>query len=143
MLFTHATKYISIISLLSLVLLIVPFQVNAAPSANDKIEHIKRVRTFIALIQDFMNVVDSVHTMTDNPEKAAIYHMHKIEEIYKGRGQSDKAIKLFNNILQQTNNQSIRNAVYMRLGELYNKNEKTKALELYEKALLENIKLAR
>ena len=137
------TKSITLISILFMVLLFASFQSNAAPTAADRIEHIERVRTFIALIQDFMNVVDSVHTMTDNPEKAAIYQMHKIEEIYKARGETDRAIKLFNNILKQTDNQSIRNAVYMRLGELYNKNEKTRALELYEKALQENIKLAR
>lgn len=119
------------------------FQAHASAEEDKQIKHIERVRTYIALIQDFMNVVDSVHTMTDDPEKAAIYQMHKIEEIYKARGETDRAIELFKNILKQTKNQSIRNAVYMRLGDLYKDGNSAKALELYETSLQENIKLAR
>lgn len=139
----NTTKNTTLVSLLILMLSVLSFQAHASAQEDKQIKHIERVRTYIALIQDFMNVVDSVHTMTNNPEKAAIYQMHKIEEIYKKRGETDRAIELFKNILKQTKNQSIRNAVYMRLGDLYKDGNNAKALELYETGLQENIKLAR
>jgi len=126
-----------------LVVLLFWAPVSLAEPESERLEHIERMRTFIGLIQDFMNVVDAVHGMTDDPEKAAIYQMHQIEEIYKKKGQTDRAINLFKDILKQTDNQSIRNAAYMRLGDLYKKTNHPKALELYEDALQENIKRAR
>ncbi|HEC29478.1 MAG TPA: hypothetical protein ENI65_07825 [Gammaproteobacteria bacterium] len=116
-----------------------PVQVSAAPPEPEQTEQLQRMRTLIGLLQDFMNVIESVHAMSDNPEKAAIYQMYKIEEIYKARGQSKRAIKLFQNILNKTDNLAIRNAVYMRLGDLQKNHRNNDALEIYEQALKENI----
>ena len=118
-------------------------QVTAAPPTTEQVEHLQRMRTFIGLLQDFMNVVDSVHTISGNPEKAAIYQMYKIEEIYKARGQTDKAITLFQSLLKKTGNLAIRNAIHMRLGDLQKNHRGNDALEMFEQALNENINRAK
>jgi tetratricopeptide (TPR) repeat protein len=116
-----------------------PLQVSATPSAGDT-EQVERLRSLLGLMQDFMNVIDAVHDMAKNPEKAAIHQMHEIEEIQKKRKQPELAIKLFRSILEKTDNQTIRNAAYMRIGDLLKKTGNPEmAVQTYEKALMENI----
>jgi tetratricopeptide (TPR) repeat protein len=116
-----------------------PLQVSAAPSAGNT-EQVERLRNLLGLMQDFMNVIDAVHDMAKNPEKAAIHQMHEIEEIHKTRKQPELAIKLFRSVLEKTDNQTIRNAAYMRIGDLLkNSGQPDMAVQAYEKALMENI----
>ncbi len=135
----HNNAYIRIAAILLFILPLVPLQVSAAPAAGSS-EQVERMRNFLGLMQDFINVVDAVHSMADNPEKAAIHQMHEIEEIHKKRKEPELAIELFRRILDKTDNQTIRNAAYMRLGDLLkNTGQSDKAVQEYEKALIENI----
>lgn len=121
------------------VLQLSPLQVSAAPSAGNT-EQVERLRSLLGVMQDFMNVIDAVHNMAKNPEKAAIHQMHEIEEIHKKRKQPELAIKLFRSVLEKTDNQTIRNAAYMRIGDLLkNSGQSDMAIQAYEKALMENI----
>jgi len=120
-----------------------PTQVSAAPSAG-KPEQVERMRDFLGLMKDFINIIESIHALADNPEKAAIHQMHEIEEIHKNRKQPELAIELFESILKKTDNQTIRNATYMRLGDLLKKTGQSgKAVKVFEKALMENIQKTR
>lgn len=120
-----------------------PLQVSAAPSAGDP-EQVERMRDFLGLMKDFINIIESVHALAANPEKAAIHQMHEIEEIHKNHKQPELAIELFETILKKTDNQTIRNATYMRLGDLLKKTgQSDKAVRVFEKALMENIQKAR
>ena len=116
-----------------------PQQVSAAPSAGNT-EQVERLRSLLGLMQDFMTVINAVHDMAKSPEKAAIHQMHEIEEIHKTRKQPELAIKLFRSVLEKTDNQTIRNAAYMRIGDLLkNSGQADKAVQAYEQALMENI----
>ena len=141
---SNNTVYTRIIAIIFIAILqLNPLQVSAAPSANNT-EQVERLRSLLGLMQDFMTVIDAVHDMAKNPEKAAIHQMHEIEEIQKKRKQPELAIKLFRSILEKTDNQTIRNAAYMRIGDLLKKtgNPET-AVQTYEKALMENIRKMR
>jgi len=135
---------IYIISLFFVAILqLMPLQVCASPLAGNT-EQVERMRNLLGLMQDFINVVDAVHEMASDSEKAAIHQMHEIEEIHKKRKQPEMAIKLFRSILQKTDNQTIRNAAYMRIGDLLkNTGRPEMAIQAYEKALMENISQSR
>ena len=141
---SHNSLFIWITSILIIAgLQLAPVHVSAAPASGNT-KQIEQMRNFLGLMQDFIKVVDAVHSMASDPEKAAIHQMHEIEEIHKKRQQPEMAIELFRSILDGTDNQTIRNAAYMRLGDLLkNSGQADKAVQAYEKALRENIRKLR
>ena len=51
-----------------------------AEAANDELE---RGKQFVSLIQSFLEVIETTHGIYSDPEKATIFQLHKIQEIYK------------------------------------------------------------
>ncbi len=106
-------------------------------------QHINRMRGFIELMHGFYGIIETTHMIADNPEMSAVLQMHKIEEIYKERGDRSKAIAEFYAVLEKTDNPTIRNTAYHLLGEaLKETGRQEEAIKVLKKGLEENIKLA-
>ena len=114
------------------------------PATAQDFEQIEKMGVFLDLMQDFFGIIDSMHAVSDDPEKAAIFQLHKIEEIYKERGERAKAVEVFQQVLKETNNPTIRNAAYFMLGDaLKETGRKDEAVKVLEEALKENLRHAK
>ncbi len=99
------------------------------------------MQTFLDLMTDYYELIESTHDIASDSEKAAILQMTKIQEVYEERGDKSRSVVVFNKVLQDSKNQAIRNAAYLLLGELHKESGNTDdALELLRQGLDENIK---
>ncbi len=78
-----------------------------------------------------------------DPEMAAILQMQKIQEAYEDSGNKALAQDVFRRVLAESDNQTIRNAAYLMLGDSLKETGRTEeAVEVYQRALAENVKAA-
>ena len=75
------------------------------------------MQLFLNLMQDFFGIIESMYEVSSNPEEAAIFQMHKIQEVYEEQGNKARAITVFEEILEESSNPTIRNAAYLMLGD--------------------------
>lgn len=112
--------------------------------SNRRQENLVRMRNTLNVMQEFFGIIDSLYEIASEPEKAAIYQMHEIQEIYKARGEGDKLVDMLEDVLKQTTNQTIRNVAYVKLSEALKKTGRSqRAVEVLQDALSENIKKAK
>lgn len=113
------------------------------PAKAQSADEIDRLTSFLTLINDYFAVIESTHSINDDPEKAAILQMQKIQEVFEERGEKARSVNVFKNVLAQSRNQTIRNGAYLLLGDtLKETGRHDEAIEMLEAALAENIKAA-
>ena len=78
---------------------------------------------FLELTQVYYNFVESTHNLHSNPESATILHVFTIQEIYKERGESQRAISFLKETLKRTGNPTIWSVIQSMPAEL---NEETR-----------------
>lgn len=104
---------------------------------------LQQMQQFVDLMHGFFGIIDATYDISSDAEKSAIFQMHKIKEAYEESGQDKKIVTAFEEILQSTDNPTIRNAAYFMLGDaLKETGQHDKAIELLKEGLNENIKLA-
>ena len=109
----------------------------------DEQEDLAQMQSFLRLMDSYFDIIASVHTVSADAEKSAIYQMHKIQEIYEERGEKAKMVGILRSVLQRTSNPSIRNAAYMMLGDaLQETGRADEAIESLQAGLDENLKQA-
>ncbi|MGI9201992.1 MAG: hypothetical protein ACR2QL_13095 [Woeseiaceae bacterium] len=115
-----------------------------APSAQaQEIENLELMQTFLAIMTDYFEIIESTHDIASDPEKAAIMQMQKIQEVYEQRGEKARSTDVLKQVLADSNNTSIRNAAYMLLGDTLKETGRAdEAIELLRQGLEENIKAA-
>jgi predicted negative regulator of RcsB-dependent stress response len=70
--------------------------------------------------------------------------MQKIQEVYEERGEKARSTDVLKEVLEKSNNSTIRNAAYMMLGDtLKDTGRADEALALLRRGLDENIKAAK
>lgn len=106
-------------------------------------DELDRLTSFLTLINDYFAVIESTHSINENPEKAAILQMQKIQEVFEERGEKARSIEVLKSVLEQSRNQTIRNSAYFLLGDtLKETGRHDEAIQMLEAALAENIKVA-
>jgi hypothetical protein len=50
-------------------------------------EDLELMQTFLAIMTDYFEIIESTHAVSSDPEKAAIMQMQKIQEVYEQRGE--------------------------------------------------------
>jgi len=115
-----------------------------APSAQaQEIENLELMQTFLAIMTDYFEIIESTHDIASDPEKAAIMQMQKIQEVYEQRGEKARSTDVLKQVLADSNNTTIRNAAYMLLGDTLKETGRAdEAIELLRQGLDENIKAA-
>ncbi len=116
----------------------------AAPAAfAQEQEDLQLMQTFLAIMTDYFEIIESTHEVSSDPEKAAIMQMQKIQEVYEQRGEKARSVDVLKQVLEDSDNPTIRNAAYMLLGDtLKDTGRADEALQMLRQGLSENIKAA-
>ena len=116
----------------------------AAPGAHAQDQkNLELMQTFLSIMTDYMNIIESTHDIAKDPEKAAIMQMQKIQEVYEQRGEKARSTDVLKQVLEDSDNITIRNAAYMLLGDTLKETGRAdEALQLLRQGLDENIKAA-
>ncbi|MEM1264005.1 MAG: tetratricopeptide repeat protein [Pseudomonadota bacterium] len=115
----------------------------AAPAGAQSAREVAQIQSFLELVEHYYNLIESTYQISDNPEMAAILQMQKIQEAYEDSGNKALAQDVFRRVLAESANQTIRNAAYLMLGDSLKETGRTEeAVEVYQRALAENVKAA-
>lgn len=115
-----------------------------APSAKaQNVDEIQLMQTFLDLVTQYYAVIESTYEISSDSEKAAILQMQKIQEVYEQRGDKARSVDVLKEVLESSDNQTIRNAAYQMLGDtLKESGRASEAIEFLRMGLEENIKAA-
>lgn len=116
----------------------------AAPGANAQTQDdLRLMQTFLSIMTDYFEIIESTYDVASSPEKAAIMQMQKIKEVYEDRGEKVRSVEVLREILDRSSNPAIRNAAFMLLGDTLKDAGRTdEALEYLRRGLAENIQAA-
>ncbi len=116
----------------------------AAPGANAQTQDdLRLMQTFLSIMTDYFEIIESTYDVASSPEKAAIMQMQKIKEVYEDRGEKVRSVEVLQEILDRSSNPAIRNAAFMLLGDTLKDAGRTdEALEYLRRGLAENIQAA-
>ncbi len=127
--------------LLVVVLAVTPAAVWAQDDWQNR--ELERMQTFLNLMDSFFGIIENMHEVSSDAERAAVFQLYKIEEIYKERGERARAIEVFRQVLDETQNPAIRNAAYILLGEALKETGRAdEAVDTLQQALRENLRNA-
>lgn len=108
-----------------------------------KSAELQQMQQFVDLMHGFFGIIDSTYEISSDAEKSAIFQMHKIKEAYEDSGQKKQIVPTFEEILQSTDNPTIRNAAYFMLSDaLKESGQHNEAINLLKEGLKENINKA-
>lgn len=129
---TVKTVFVSITA--TLLLAVAP--VSHAQSPDD----LALMQTFLNIMTDYLNIIESTHAIVSDSEKAAIMQMQKIQEAYEERGEKARIAEVLRDVLKDSRNPAIRNAAYVKLGDILKETGRTdEAIALLREGLSENI----
>ena len=114
----------------------------AAPQARAQTQDdLVLMQTFLEIMTDYFQIIESTYDVSADPEKAAILQMMKIQEVYEERGEKARSVDVLKGELDDSRNPTIRNAAYMLLGDTLKETGRAdEALEYLRRGLDENIK---
>ena len=117
----------------------------AAPGAHAQDQkNLELMQTFLSIMGDYFEIIESTHDIASDPEKAAIMQMQKIQEVYEQRGEKARSTDVLKQVLADSDNTAIRNAAYMLLGDTLKETGRAdEAIELLRQGLNENIAAAK
>ncbi|VAX06071.1 hypothetical protein MNBD_GAMMA26-902, partial [hydrothermal vent metagenome] len=55
-------------------------------------DQLTQMRNTLGVMQNFFSIINSMHEVASDSEKAAIYQMHEMQEIYKRSGNGDELV---------------------------------------------------
>lgn len=98
---------------------------------------------FLGLMRQFFGIIESMHEVAGNPEKSAIFQLHKIQEAYEERGEKPRTAIVMRHVLEETDNTTIRAATYLMLGDLLKESGRSdEAIEVLRRGLDESLRAA-
>jgi len=104
---------------------------------------LQQMHTVLDLMTKFFGIIENMHEVSSDAERAAVFQLFKIEEIYKERGERAQAIRIFEQVLEDSDNLTIRNAAYLMLGEALKETGRTdEAVAALQRGLQENLRNA-
>lgn len=122
------------------VFMIAPSAANAQASVDD----LERMQTFLQIMQNYFDIIESTHAVGADSEKSAIMQMQKIQEVYEERGEKARSVDVLRQVLSESQNQTIRNAAYMLLSDTLKEiGRSDESIELLRQGLAENIRAAK
>ena len=115
-----------------------------APAANAQTaDDLRTMQTFLDIMDSYFGIIESTYEISSSAEKAAIFQLQKIQEVYEERGEKARSIDVFRDVLKRTKNSTIRNAIYMLMSDtLKDAGRSDEAIELLRQGLSENIAAA-
>ena len=107
-------------------------------------EDLEKMQQFLGIMTSYFDIIESTYDINSDAEKAAIFQMQKIQEVYENRGEKARAIGVFQQVLKDTDNPTIRNAAYMLLGDALKETGRAdEAVRILQQGLQENLNNAK
>lgn len=133
---------IAVLASLLVMLMLSPLTATSGPfDDGGNIDRTEKMQMRLRVIERYLNIVESVHSIADDSEKAVLYQLQQLEDIYKKQRDPEKIISLYQGVLNKTSNQTVRNACTMKLTQIYKRlGRESAAEELTRKSLNENLK---
>ena len=115
-----------------------------APAVNAQTgDDLRTMQTFLDIMDSYFGIIESTYEISSNAEKAAIFQLQKIQEVYEDRGEKARSIDVFRDVLKKTKNSTIRNAIFMIMSDTLKESGRSdEAIELLRQGLRENIAAA-
>ena len=115
-----------------------------APTANaQSADDLRTMQTFLDIMDSYFGIIESTYEISSDVEKSAIFQLQKIQEVYEERGEKARSIDVFRDVLNKTDNPTIRNAVYMLISDTLKETGRTdEAIQILQQGLSENIAAA-
>ena len=113
----------------------------AAPlDGGGNFERAERIQMRLKMLDRYLQVVESMHSIADDPEKAVLFQLQQLEDMYKKQRNPQKIISLYQDVLKNTSNATVRNAASMKLAQLLKRaGRESEAEELTRNSLNENL----
>ena len=120
------------------------FMLALAPAANaQSADYLRTMQTFLDIMDSYFGIIESTYEISSDVEKSAIFQLQKIQEVYEERGEKARSIDVFRDVLNKTDNPTIRNAVYMLISDTLKETGRTdEAIQILQQGLSENIAAA-
>ena len=101
---------------------------------------LQQMQEFMKIMQGYYALVNAVHEVASDKDKAAIFQLQKIQEIYKQRGDRAEAVKVLSEVVKTTSSDTVRNAASLMLADTLNETGRaSQAVEVLEDALARNL----
>lgn len=119
-----------------------PVASNAAPFGGERnLERVERMQMRLQMLDRYLEVVESVHSIADDPAKTVVFQLQQLEDLYKKQRNPQKIIALYQGVLKKTSNPTIRNAASMKLAQILKRmGRDDEAEKLTRDSLNENLK---
>lgn len=113
----------------------------AGPVHAAEMDDLGKMERFIGVMQGYYGLIEAVHNVASDPDKAAILQLQKIGEIYKNRGDRAESIAVLTDVVERSKSPTVRNAAAIMLADVLNETGRaTQAVEVLKKALDSNLK---
>jgi len=107
-------------------------------------DDLAKMQTFLGIMESYFGIIESTHDVGSSAEKSAIMQMQKIQEVYEERGEKARSVEILRGVLQESRNQTIRNAAYMLISDTLKEiGRSDESIELLRQGLKENIEAAK
>ena len=112
-----------------------------APTANAQSQDdLALMQTFLSIMTDYLQIIESTHVIVSDSEKAAILQMQKIQEAYEERGEKARVADVLRNVLETSRNDAVRATAYVMLGDILKETGRTdEAVQVLREGLNESI----
>ena len=102
---------------------------------------VEAVQAKLRILKDYFEIVNGFHALADDPEKAVMLSLQQLEDNYKAQGKPEEITKMYEKVLKEARNQTLRNVAYIKLSEIHKRaNRGDQAVALLQKALEENMR---
>ena len=112
-----------------------------APTANAQSpDDLALMQTFLSIMTDYLQIIESTHVIVSDSEKAAILQMQKIQEAYEERGEKARVADVLRSVLETSRNDAVRATAYVMLGDILKETGRTdEAVQVLREGLNESI----
>jgi len=113
----------------------------SSPSTVKAEDNFEAMTKMVGLMDSFFGLMNSVYEMNSDNEKAALLQMHAIEDIYKKQGKHKDAVSVYQKVLKDSNNSTIRNIAYHKMADVLKESgDLDGAVNVLNKALEETLR---
>jgi len=106
----------------------------------DQAADLEQMQRFIEVMQGYYNIIDRIHAVSSEPDKATIQQLQKIDELYKNQGERAASIRIMQKVFDGSPSMTVRNAVAIMLADALNETGRTdQAIELLDKSLARSL----
>ncbi len=104
-------------------------------------EELGKITSFLKVMDNYIRITQEFYGIANDHERAAAFAVMEIKSVYEQSGNREGAIKELTDLLNSTDNRTIRNIIRFQLLDLYKQSKNTQAaMENLRSIINENLK---